>query len=57
MKETTCEIEGHVEGRIIGWNVSCLRCGCGHLGYYDRATKTIDWTTTPNERLVVEKFV
>lgn len=48
-----CKIDGHVEGRVIGWNISCLRCG--HIGYYDRATNAIDWTTTPNERLVLEK--
>jgi hypothetical protein len=53
MKEPTCDIEGHIDGRVIMWNILCLRCG--HIGYYDRNTKTVDWTTTPNERLVVEK--
>jgi len=53
MKEPTCDIEGHIDGRVIMWNILCLRCG--HIGYYDRNTKTVDWTTTPNERLIVEK--
>lgn len=55
MKEI-CDVEGHIEGRVIMWNILCLRCG--HIGYYDRNTKAVDWTTTSYEFIrSYEKFI
>ena len=51
--EPTCDAEGHIEGRVIGWNILCLRCE--HIGYYDRNTKAVDWTKTAYEKFRLEK--
>lgn len=50
--ERKCDSENHVNGRVVGWNISCL--SCGHKGFYNRDTKEIDWTTTAYKEFNIE---